>query len=165
MPRPSALATRNARGQSKSATPSSSAESQITGKSKPSKGKLGVSKKTQEKAKAKVQKVQVPSQEVTKRRKKNGQAALIEIRKLQKTQNNLIPKSVMKSTMRSALEKYGPAYNMSPIALQMMQDAAEAFLIQYFQDALRIAIHAGRVTVMSKDLAMVKSLRHNETHR
>ena len=40
-----------------------------------------------------------------------------------------------------------------------MQEAAEAYLTQLFEDSLLIAINAKRVTVMPKDLQLVRRVR------
>lgn len=44
-------------------------------------------------------------------------------------------------------------------AVNAIQEATEAFLVQYFEDANCCAIHAKRVTIMPKDLHLVKRLR------
>lgn len=40
-----------------------------------------------------------------------------------------------------------------------LQEAAEAFLIQLFEDSLMAAIHAKRVTIMARDLRLVMKMR------
>ncbi|KAJ3176191.1 centromeric DNA-binding histone H3-like protein cse4 [Geranomyces variabilis] len=44
-------------------------------------------------------------------------------------------------------------------AIEGLREAAEAFVIARFEDANLVAIHANRVTVMQKDLALVNVLR------
>eukprot|EP01064_Diplonema_japonicum_P023731 TRINITY_DN34140_c0_g1_i1.p1 TRINITY_DN34140_c0_g1~~TRINITY_DN34140_c0_g1_i1.p1 ORF type:complete len:194 (+),score=50.94 TRINITY_DN34140_c0_g1_i1:57-584(+) len=163
MPRSSHnLATRKVRGKAVDATPPSSGESQITKKSAPSKGKLGrpVKKAAEGKKSPKL----VSSQESTKRRKKNGQAALLEIKRLQKTQNNLISKAGFKQIVLEAWKKAASdGYRFKPVVFTMLQEASEAFMISYFQNAIRASIHAGRVTVTAKDLHFVALLRQSIT--
>jgi len=40
-----------------------------------------------------------------------------------------------------------------------LQEAAEAYLFGLFQDAQLCAIHANRVTVMSKDIQLARRIR------
>lgn len=47
-------------------------------------------------------------------------------------------------------------------ALMALQEAAEAYLTGYFEDANQCALHAKRVTVMPKDFQLVQRLRHSD---
>jgi len=40
-----------------------------------------------------------------------------------------------------------------------LQEAAKAYLVELFQDAQLCAIHAKRVTVMSKDIQLARRIR------
>ena len=44
-------------------------------------------------------------------------------------------------------------------ALMALQEAAEAYLVQLFEDCVLCAIHARRVTVMPKDLNLARRIR------
>jgi histone H3 len=40
-----------------------------------------------------------------------------------------------------------------------IQEAAEAYLVEIFEDSLLIAIHAKRVTIMPKDIILARRIR------
>jgi len=44
-------------------------------------------------------------------------------------------------------------------AIQALQEAAEAYLVDLFQDTNLCAIHAKRVTIQVKDMALARRLR------
>jgi histone H3 len=52
------------------------------------------------------------------------------------------------------------ASHMQSTALLALQEAAEAFLIGFFEDADKCAFHAKRVTIMPKDMHLVKRIRN-----
>jgi histone H3/H4 len=41
-----------------------------------------------------------------------------------------------------------------------LHEAAEAFLIEYFEATNEVAIHAKRVTIMPKDMQLVRRIRN-----
>jgi histone H3 len=50
--------------------------------------------------------------------------------------------------------------HMQSTALLALQEAAEAFLIGFFHDTNDCAIHAKRVTIMPKDMFLVKRIQN-----
>ena len=50
-------------------------------------------------------------------------------------------------------------------ALEALQDAAEAYLIDLFSDVNRCALHAGRVTVKPNDFNLVLAIRRERVGR
>ncbi len=44
-------------------------------------------------------------------------------------------------------------------AIMALQEASEAYLVSLFEDTNMAAIHARRVTIMPKDLALARRLR------
>lgn len=97
-----------------------------------------------------------------KRRFRPGQKALKEIRHFQKTTNLLIRKLPFSRLVREiAMEVVGPSQTMmwKATAIMALQEAAEAYLILLFEDALLCAIHAKRVTVTPKDIWLAQRLR------
>jgi len=88
--------------------------------------------------------------------------ALLEIRQLQKTTNLLIPKLPFSRVVREAATNVvgtSDGLRFQSAALLALQEAAEAYLTQLFEDSLLIAINAKRVTVMPKDLQLVRRVR------
>ncbi|KIH45667.1 core histone H2A/H2B/H3/H4 [Ancylostoma duodenale] len=90
-----------------------------------------------------------------KQRYRPGARALQEIRKLQKSTHQLIPKSVFQRTVREVVaDLFGPTYRFTAEALCALQEISEAFLIHLFDDANLCAIHGKRVTVMPRDIQL-----------
>ena len=50
-------------------------------------------------------------------------------------------------------------YRFQAAAIEALQEAAEIFLVGWFEDANTCAIHAKRQTVMPKDFAMLRKIR------
>ncbi len=48
---------------------------------------------------------------------------------------------------------------MQSLAVLALQEASEAFLVGFFQDANEFAIHANCVTIQVKDIALAKQIR------
>ena len=98
------------------------------------------------------------------RRFRPGTAALREIRKFQKGTDTLIKKMPF---LRLVKEIAG-AYNSDPTgpkrwqatALLALQEAAEAYMVQVFEDTNLCAIHAKRVTITKKDLGLAMRIRN-----
>lgn len=96
----------------------------------------------------------------TKRRYRPGALALQQIRKYQKSVDNLIPRRPFQRVVREILQNVGGTeMRIQSSALLALQEAAEAFAVGMFADAQLCAIHAKRVTVMPKDLRLVHRIR------
>jgi len=61
--------------------------------------------------------------------------------------------------IREIAHSIQPGIRFESFAVQAIHEAAEAYLVALFEDANVAAIHAKRVTVMIKDLRLVKRLR------
>lgn len=93
------------------------------------------------------------------RRYRPGTVALREIRRYQRSTENLIPKKPFMKLVKEILldvpyENPVGYYNMrmQSSALLALQEASESFITHLFEDANLCAIHANRVTVMPKDM-------------
>lgn len=85
---------------------------------------------------------------------------LKEIRKFQKSTSMLIPKSSFSKLVREILLSYNSdVIRFKTEALMALQEAAEMYLVQVFEDSNLCASHANRVTVMPKDMNLVMRLR------
>ena len=107
-----------------------------------------------------------------------GTVALREIRRYQKGTELLIRKAPFQRLvreimldlpykhlkgypeLRSSVNTDQRASRMQSTALLALQEAAEAFLIGFFEDTNECAIHAKRVTIMPKDMHLVKRIRN-----
>jgi histone H3 len=97
------------------------------------------------------------------RRFRPGTRALMEIRKYQKSVDHLIPAKPFCRLVKDILSELSSGkdapYRMQSKALEAVQEAAEAYMTGIFEDCNLVAIHARRVTVMSKDLALICRIR------
>ena len=87
-----------------------------------------------------------------------GTVALREIRKYQASTNLLIPMMPFYRLFKQIAENHVDIRFQS-LALKVLHEASEAFLIEMFQDAYRCAIHAKRVTLMPRDIRLARRIR------
>lgn len=97
-----------------------------------------------------------------KRRYRPGTLAIKEIRKYQKSTSLLIRKLPFARLIREIATDYiGTEYNLrwQSMAILALQEAAEAFLVNLFEDTNLCAVHAKRVTIMQKDIQLARRIR------
>jgi len=89
-----------------------------------------------------------------------GTRALMEIRKYQRGFDLLLRKIPFQRLVREVtLDFNNSGLKWRSDALLAVQEAAEAYLVIFFEDANVCAIHAKRVTVMVKDMQLTKRIR------
>ena len=98
---------------------------------------------------------------VKKRRYRPGTLALREIRKYQKTTNLLIRQAPFIRLVRVILHgKLGKTViRMQCIAVEALQEAAEYYITNLFDDANLCALHAKRITLQPKDMQLAMRIR------
>jgi histone H3 len=92
------------------------------------------------------------------------QPALKSIREIhyRKTTDVLIPKLPFGRIIREVLNLYCPKdFRISKVALEALQESAETYLVQLFEDAYRCALHRKRVTLQPIDMQLIRCLRGN----
>lgn len=96
-----------------------------------------------------------------KRRRKPGRLAAMEIRRLEKTTEALLQKAPFQRMVRELSGRGHPGDKVSfkPTALTLLQEAAEQYMSRFFQQAVYASMHAGRKTLMLKDMIFVNRLR------
>jgi histone H3/H4 len=99
-----------------------------------------------------------------KRRRRPGVAAIREIRLLQQKTGLLIRKLPFARLVREILQgndirQVQGGYRIQSSALEALQEASEAFLIGLFEDAMLCCTHTKRVTLMARDISLIKTLR------
>ena len=98
---------------------------------------------------------------IKKRRYRPGTLALREIRKYQKTTDLLIRKApfirLIKEILHGKLGKM--EIRMQRIAVEALQEAAEYYLTNLFDDANLCALHAKRITLQPKDMQLALRIR------
>ncbi|XP_055337588.1 histone H3-like centromeric protein cid [Paramacrobiotus metropolitanus] len=89
---------------------------------------------------------------------------LQEIKKMQRGTELLLRKLPFGRLTKEVSQKFGASpydRRWSAHALLAMQEAAESYMVTYFEDANLCAMHANRVTIMPKDMQLVRRLRKN----
>ena len=89
-----------------------------------------------------------------------GTVALREIRKFQNLNNLLIPKLPFQRLVCEIAQDRKRDVRFQAGAIELLQHTAEDVPVELFEEARRAAVHAKRVTVMPKDIALaIRMLR------
>ena len=88
-----------------------------------------------------------------------GVLALREIRKYQKSTDLLVPKAAFQRVVKGIAGRLNRSMRFAASALLAIQEAAEGYLAGLFEDCALCAAHAKRVTILLKDLSLVRLLR------
>jgi histone H3 len=91
-----------------------------------------------------------------------GTVALREIRQAQKGTELLIRKLPFWRLVREIAQDFKCDLRFTGSAMIALQTAAEAYIIGLFEDSNLCAIHAKRVTLMPKDIALARRIRGEE---
>ena len=89
----------------------------------------------------------------------------MEIRRYQKSTELLIPKAPFERLVREIAQDYviqGDGLRFKRSAVLALQEAAEAYLVGLFEDSNLCAIHAKRITIMPKDIALARQIRQEK---
>lgn len=97
------------------------------------------------------------------RRFRPGTVALREIRRYQKTTDLLIPRAPFQRVVRELANDHRDDVRFQSAAIAALQEAGEAYMIGLFEDTNLCAIHAKRVTIMSKDMQLTRRIRGERT--
>ncbi len=87
-----------------------------------------------------------------------GTHALSKIRHYQKSTVLLIRKLPFGRLVREIIQDINKDLQVTPDTLKSLQEAAEAYLVDVFEDSNLCAIHAKHMMVMPKDFALAKQL-------
>ena len=88
-----------------------------------------------------------------------GTVALRQIRKYQKSTDLLIRKLPFQRLVKEVARGFKIDLRFQSNALLALQEAAEAFLINMFEDVNLFAIHCKRITIQPKDIQLWRRLR------
>ena len=94
-----------------------------------------------------------------KHRFRPGTVALREIRKYQKSTDLLLRKLPFQRIIKDISNSLSENLRYRSSAIEALQHATEAYLVSVFEDANLCAIHAKRVTLMTKDMTLARRLR------
>ena len=87
-----------------------------------------------------------------KRRYRSGTVALREIRKFQRDTSMLIPKAPFRRLVREIGQAFKAELRFSSATFDAIQSMAEAHLIKVLRSTNKVAIHAKRVGITSRDM-------------
>ncbi|XP_070153071.1 uncharacterized protein [Polyergus mexicanus] len=93
---------------------------------------------------------------------KRKSRVLQEIKHLRRTTHFLIPKRPFSRLIREIMIDLFPRQEINKIqasALEALQEATEMYMVQFFEDAMLLALHAKRVTLMRHDMILMRRLR------
>jgi histone H3/H4 len=90
-----------------------------------------------------------------------GTLALKEIRRLQKSTENLIPRMSFQRLVREIAQDFivEKDFRFQSAALNALQEACEAYIVGLFEDTNLCAVHAKRVTIMPRDVQLARRIR------
>lgn len=95
--------------------------------------------------------------------KKNLKApppSLREIKRLQNSTDNLIPRLPFARLVREILMSFNcDGYRIQRLALEALQEASEMYLTLLMEDAYRCTLHRQRLTLMPIDIQLVRLIR------
>jgi len=117
-------------------------------------------KTTQGKGPSAVKKQVIPGGGVKKpHRYRPGTVALREIRRYQKSTELLIRKLPFQRLVREIALAFKSDLRFKSQAVAALQEASESYLVGLFEDTNMCAIHAKRVTIMTKDIMLARRIR------
>lgn len=87
-----------------------------------------------------------------KHRWRPGTKALREIRKYQKSTDTLLRRAPFQRLVREVAQDYKNDLRFQAAAIDQIQEAAEAYLVQIMEEANMAAIHTKRCTIMPHDM-------------
>ena len=88
-----------------------------------------------------------------------GTVALREIRKYQRSTDLLIRKLPFQRIVKDIAHGIKQDVRFQGSAINALQEAAEAYMVSLFEDTNLCAIHARRVTIMTKDMQLARRIR------
>jgi histone H3 len=88
-----------------------------------------------------------------------GTVALREIRRYQRSTDLLLRKLPFQRLVREIAQGLAADLRWQATALFAIQEAAESYLVNLFEDTNLCALHAKRVTIMCKDMQLARRIR------
>ncbi len=88
-----------------------------------------------------------------------GTVAIREIRAYQKSTDLLIRKLPFQRLVREISSTFKNDLRFSSSSILALQEAAEAYLVGLFEDSNLLCLHAKRVTISSRDMALARRIR------
>ena len=95
-------------------------------------------------------------------RRKAGTVALREVKRYQKSIDNLLPRASFQRLVRNICSDLDHELRFQSQALLALQEASEAYLVGVFEDTNLCAIHAKRATIFKKDMDLARRIRGDD---
>ncbi|KXN69709.1 histone cluster 2, H3c2-like protein [Conidiobolus coronatus NRRL 28638] len=92
-------------------------------------------------------------------RARPGQRANCEIQHYTITVEHIVPKLPFQRLIREIIHKINAEIRVQRSAVDILHEMTEDYIVKLFQDANLCVLHAGRVTVMPKDLILAQKIR------
>lgn len=89
--------------------------------------------------------------------------AIEEIRHFQKTTRLLIPRAAFHRVVREIVQDIGSEHLIQKQAFEALQESAEMYVVQMFEDARLLTEHRRCVTVDAKDLKLVQKIKTHDS--
>lgn len=94
-----------------------------------------------------------------KHRVRPGVIALREIRKFQKSTETLIKRLPFQRLVKEIIQDFNSEFRCQSIAIDALQQAAEAFIVDMFENTNLCAIHAKRITIQPRDMQLTSRIK------
>ncbi|KAL7501996.1 hypothetical protein ACHAXN_000122 [Cyclotella atomus] len=88
-----------------------------------------------------------------------GTVALREIRKYQESVDNLVPKANLYWLVREIEQDHKTDLRLPVKTRAAFQEGTEQYITQYLADSNHAATHAGRQTILQRDIQFIKNIR------
>ena len=88
-----------------------------------------------------------------------GTVALRRIKKYQKSTKTLMQRLPFQRLVRELASDLNPELRFQASSLQALQEATESYVVGLFEDVNLCALHAKRVTIMSRDMHLARRIR------
>ena len=109
--------------------------------------------------KRKIHEARMQGRRIKPHRYRAGTVALKDIRHYQGSTALLIRRLPFQRLVREIAQDFKTDLRFQSAAIMCLQEASEAYLVKLFDDANLCAIHAGRVTIMPKDILLARRIR------
>ena len=109
--------------------------------------------------KRKIHEARMQGRRIKPHRYRAGTVALKDIRHYQGSTALLIRRLPFQRLVREIAQDFKMDLRFQSAAIMCLQEASEAYLVKLFDDANLCAIHAGRVTIMPKDILLARRIR------
>jgi len=99
---------------------------------------------------------------------RSGTVALREIRKYQKSTESLIRKRPFQRLVREITEAVPRSNSNDPMrftseSINALQEAAESYMVRFFEDSYLYTLTSGRTTLTAKDMKFIKMVRSKDS--